>query len=120
MKRTVCGLDVHKDSVFCCILCADGRKIQHKFGVLTEALVTLRDLMESEGVEECAMESTGIYMFFHIRSIDWMPFHMPHCDGIVRQTLFFPHKDSLGFGFHRGNLDRIPEITVCMVNKISL
>lgn len=56
MKRTVCGLDVHKDSVFCCILCADGRKIQHKFGVLTEELITLRDLMESEGVEECAME----------------------------------------------------------------
>lgn len=64
MKRTVCGLDVHKDSVFCCILCADGRKIQHKFGVLTEELITLRDLMESEGVEECAMESSSIY---------WMP-----------------------------------------------
>ena len=37
------------------------RKIQHKFGVLTEDLVTLRDLMVSEGVEECAMESTSIY-----------------------------------------------------------
>ncbi len=61
MKRTVCGLDVYKDSVFCCILCTDGRKIQQKFGVLTEELVTLRDLMESEGVEECAMESTSIY-----------------------------------------------------------
>ena len=61
MKKTVCGLDVHKDSVFCCILCADGRKIQHKFGVLTEELETLRDLMESESVEECTMESTSIY-----------------------------------------------------------
>ena len=59
--RIVCGLDVHKDSVFCCILCANGEKIQHKFGVLTEELVTLRDLMVSEGVEECAMESTSIY-----------------------------------------------------------
>ena len=49
----------YKDSVFCCILCANGEKIQHKFGVLTEDLVTLRDL--SEGVEECAMESTSIY-----------------------------------------------------------
>lgn len=64
MKKTVCGLDVHKDSVFCCILCADGRKIQHKFGVLTDELRTLRDLMESEGVGECCMESTSIY---------WMP-----------------------------------------------
>lgn len=54
--KTLC-----KDSVFCCILCANGEKIQHKFGVLTEELVTLRDLMVSEGVEECAMESTSIY-----------------------------------------------------------
>ena len=60
-NRIVAGLDVHKDSVFCCILCANGEKIQHKFGVLTEELVTLRDLMVSEGVEECAMESTSIY-----------------------------------------------------------
>ena len=59
--KTVCGLDVHKDSVFCCILCANGEKIQHKFGVLTGELVTLRNLMVSEGVEECAMESTSIY-----------------------------------------------------------
>lgn len=59
--KVVCGLDVHKDSVFCCILCANGEKIQHKFGVLTEELVTLRDLMVSEGIEECAMESTSIY-----------------------------------------------------------
>lgn len=59
--KIVCGLDVHKDSIFCCILCANGEKIQHKFGVLTEELVTLRDLMVSEGVEECAMESTSIY-----------------------------------------------------------
>ena len=59
--KVVCGLDVHKDSVFCCILCANGEKIQHKFGVLTEELVTLRDLMVSEDVEECAMESTSIY-----------------------------------------------------------
>lgn len=59
--KVVCGLDVHKDSVFCCILCANGEKIQHKFGVLTEELVTLRDLMVSEGVEDCAMESTSIY-----------------------------------------------------------
>lgn len=59
--KVVCRLDVHKDSVFCCILCANGEKIQHKFGVLTEELVTLRDLMVSEGVEECAMESTSIY-----------------------------------------------------------
>ena len=51
MYKTVSGLDVHKDSIFCCILCADGRKIQHKFGVLTEELQTLRELLESEGLK---------------------------------------------------------------------
>lgn len=55
---------MHKDSVFLCILHADGRKIQKKFGVLTEELECMRDLMQSEGVEEVAMESTSIY---------WMP-----------------------------------------------
>ena len=38
MYKTVSGLDVHKDSIFCCILCTDGRKIQHKFGTLTEKI----------------------------------------------------------------------------------
>lgn len=58
------GLDVHKDSVFLCILHENGEKIQQKFGVLTEELELMRDLMLSEGVEECAMKSTSIY---------WMP-----------------------------------------------
>ena len=59
--KTVCGLDVHKDSVFLCIMHANGEKIQHKFGVLTDELECMRDLMLSEGVEDCAMESTSIY-----------------------------------------------------------
>lgn len=59
--KTVCGLDVHKDSVFLCIMHENGEKIQEKFGVLTDELECMRDLMLSEGVEECAMESTSIY-----------------------------------------------------------
>ena len=59
--KTVCGLDVHKDSVFLCIMHENGEKIQEKFGVLTNELECMRDLMLSEGVEECAMESTSIY-----------------------------------------------------------
>ena len=79
--KVVCGLDVHKDSVFCCILCANGEKIQHKFGVLTEELVTLRDLMVSEGVEECAMESTSIY---------WIPIRRV-LEGSVKLHLVNPY-----------------------------
>ena len=59
--KTVCGLDVHKDSIFLCIMHENGEKIQHKFGVLTDELECMRDLMLSEGVEECAMESTSVY-----------------------------------------------------------
>ena len=33
--RAVCGLDVHKDSVFLCILNEDGELIERVFGVLT-------------------------------------------------------------------------------------
>lgn len=35
MEKTGYGFDMHKDSGFCCILCADGRKIQKRIGVLT-------------------------------------------------------------------------------------
>lgn len=59
--RNVCGLDVHKDSVFMCILKADGEKIEAKFGVLTPELDKLRDLLVFHSVGEVAMESTSIY-----------------------------------------------------------
>ena len=50
--NTASVLDVHKDSVFLCIMHENGGKIQQKFGVLTEELELMRDLMLSEGVEE--------------------------------------------------------------------
>ena len=59
--RNVCGLDVHKDSVFMCILKENGEKIEEKFGVLTPELDRLRDLLVSHLVGEIAMESTSIY-----------------------------------------------------------
>jgi transposase len=62
--RKVCGLDVHKDSVFACILSDTGEKVQEKFGVLTPDLDSLRDLLVFHCVGEVCMESTSIY---------WMP-----------------------------------------------
>lgn len=59
--RIVCGLDVHKDSVFACILSSDGEKIERKFGVLTPELEELHELLRSHGVKEVAMESTSVY-----------------------------------------------------------
>ena len=48
--RTVCGLDVHKDSVYLCILSSTGEIYEKKFGVLTTELIEMRDLMLSHHV----------------------------------------------------------------------
>lgn len=42
--RNVCDLDVHRYSVFMCIIKADEEKIESKFGVLTLELDKFRDL----------------------------------------------------------------------------
>ena len=62
--RTVCGLDVHKDSVFVCIINENGVLFQEKFGVLTPDLEHMVDVLHEYEVTEVCMESTSIY---------WMP-----------------------------------------------
>ena len=62
--RTVCGLDVHKDSIFVCILNENGILFQDKIGVLTPDLERLVDVLHEHGATEVCMESTSIY---------WMP-----------------------------------------------
>ena len=37
--RAVCGLDVHKDSVFLCILCETGEIIERVFGIWNDIFV---------------------------------------------------------------------------------
>lgn len=71
----VCGLDIHKDSVFACILKTNGEKIQTQFGVTTPELDRLRDLLVEAGVSRVAMESTSVYWkpLWRILSMD---FHM--------------------------------------------
>ena len=59
--RSVCGLDVHKDSVYLCILNEDGELIEKVFGVLTFQLQQMRDLLLAHHVDEVSMESTSIY-----------------------------------------------------------
>jgi len=60
-----CGLDVHKGSVFACILDEQGKKVLEKrYGTLTPNLTELRDMLVEQGCGRVAMESTSIY---------WMP-----------------------------------------------
>jgi transposase len=61
----VCGLDVHKDSIFACILDEKGEKIlEERFGTLTPDLDRLSETLVKKGVGRVALESTSIY---------WMP-----------------------------------------------
>ena len=59
--RSVCGLDVHKDSVYLCILSEDGELIEKVFEVLTFQLHQMRDLLLAHHVEKVSMESTSVY-----------------------------------------------------------
>ena len=59
--RIVCGLDVHKDSVYLCILSSTGEIVEKVFGVLTFQLTKMRDLMLKHHVQEVGMESTSVY-----------------------------------------------------------
>jgi transposase len=57
-----CGLDVHKGSVFACILDAQGKKIlENRYTTLTSGLTNLRDQLVEHGCGKVAMESTSIY-----------------------------------------------------------
>ena len=59
--KTVAGLDVHKNSVYLCILRENGEKNERVFGVLTPQLDSMRDFMAENKVSEVAMESTSVY-----------------------------------------------------------
>lgn len=61
LMRSVCGLDVHKDSVYLCILSEDGELIEKVFGVLTFQLHQMRDLLLAHHVEKVSIESTSVY-----------------------------------------------------------
>lgn len=63
-NRVVAGLDVHKDSIFLCIIDDSGKVFEEKYGVLTPEIDKLASDMQKYHVEELAMESTSIY---------WMP-----------------------------------------------
>lgn len=77
-NRTVSGLDVHKDSIYHCIMGYDEAIIFEKtYGVLTPVLTPdLRQMcsdMVARGVTEAAMESTAVY---------WVPVWNELCDSM--------------------------------------
>jgi len=61
VMQKVCGLDVHKDTIFLCILAGNGQSLVKEFGANTPDIIEMRDLLISNHVHEVAMESTGVY-----------------------------------------------------------
>ena len=59
--KSVCGLDVHKDSVYLCILSEFGELIEKVFGVLTYELEEMRDLMLHHHVVEVSMDYMKLF-----------------------------------------------------------
>ena len=77
-----CGLDLHKDSVFACILDEQGKIFfEKRYGTLTPELIELRDTLVSHGCTRAAMESTSIY---------WMPIWRV-LESDLEQTLTNPY-----------------------------
>lgn len=81
-NRTVAGLNVHKDSVYLCIMGHDGAVIfQKTYEELTPELRQMRDDMVERGVREAAMESTAVY---------WVPVRNELC-GFMELKLVNPY-----------------------------
>jgi hypothetical protein len=54
-----CGLDVHKDTIFCAIY--DGKDaVVEKFSTFTPDIEAICDYIQAQGLDTMAMESTGI------------------------------------------------------------
>jgi transposase len=60
----VCGLDVHKDTIFACVRKGKYQSAVRQFSTTTQGLTELAHWLQGEHVVKVAMESTGIY---------WMP-----------------------------------------------
>lgn len=71
-NRTVAGLDVHKNSVFLCVINDSGKIFEFKYGVLTPDLDRMASDMQHYGVSELALESTSIYWIPIWRALEEM------------------------------------------------
>ena len=56
-----CGLDVHKETIFCALY-QEGKKSEvMQYAAFTSELVQMAQMLKDHGVKQIAMESTGIY-----------------------------------------------------------
>lgn len=56
-----CGLDVHKDTVFCGVFDGKRHQVVKEYSTLTSSITSLGEYLKSEAIEDVALESTGMY-----------------------------------------------------------
>jgi transposase len=64
--QKACGIDLHKDSIKCCLMDADTGFSIKDYGTSSSQLRLLTKELQSHGIKDVIIESTGIY---------WMPLH---------------------------------------------
>ncbi|MEK7226136.1 MAG: IS110 family transposase [Bacteroidota bacterium] len=60
-QKRVCGLDVHKDTVFCAFYDGEKKSEVKEYATFTSSIKEMGNEIRSHGIKEIAMESTGIY-----------------------------------------------------------
>jgi transposase len=75
MKRA-CGLDVHKDKIFCATYDGKSHGPVKEFTTLTSSIRAMGDELHEVGVDVIAMESTGIYWVPVWNILEEMGFHL--------------------------------------------
>jgi len=75
MKRA-CGLDVHKDTIFCATFNGKKHGPVTEYSTLTSSIRTMGEELSSAGVDAIAMESTGMYWIPVWNILEDMGFHL--------------------------------------------
>jgi hypothetical protein len=89
MNKISCGFDIHKNSIFYCILGKDGEKIYEcRFETLTPELDKLRDTLITYGCGHVAMESISIYRIPVWNTLQWdFQLKVETCQSIFYQVV---------------------------------
>ena len=75
MKRA-CGLDVHKDTIFCATFNGKKHGPVTEYSTLTSSIRTMGEELSLEGIDAIAMESTGMYWIPVWNILEDMGFHL--------------------------------------------
>lgn len=83
--KAVCGLDVHKDSIYLCILHNDGEIFEKVFGVLTVQLEEMCELLKNIMFQKCQWKVPVSLLDTHL-ACSFTSFYSSSCQSVFYQT----------------------------------